>query len=106
MDNDNAQEGHTKFQLISERYFPKYFIKKRCDDKAPGCLSNALIKYINHQNKLCKKYRICCSAKAETEYREYKAKSKSFHKSAENKHYQELFLKYKGNLHRTWSMIN
>ena len=39
------------------------------------------------------------------EYRKYKAKLKSILKSAEKKHFQEIFMKYKGNLHRTWSVI-
>ena len=44
-------------------------------------------------------------AKQKNEYRKYKAILKSLMKSAKKKHYQDIFLKYKGNLHRTWSVI-
>ena len=108
MDTDNAQEAYTKFsqtyQSIYDRCFPKYVVKKRYDNKIPW-LSDALRKSINHKNKLYKKAKKYRTAKTEIEYRKYKAKLKSILKSAEKKHFQEIFLKYKGNLHRTWSVI-
>ena len=79
-------------------------LKKRYDNKI-SWLSDALRKSINHKNKLYKKARKYRTAKTEIEYRKYKAKLKSILKSAEKKHFQEIFLKYKGNLHRTCSVI-
>ena len=65
-------------------------LKKRYDNKIPR-LSDALRKSINHKNKLYKKARKYRTAKTEIEYRKYKAKLKSFLKSAEKKHFQEIF---------------
>ena len=108
METNDAQEAYSKFsetyQSIYDKCFPKYVSKKRYDNKPPW-LSEALRKSINHKNKLYKKAKKYCTAKAEIEYRKYKAILKSLMKSAEKKHYQDIFLKYKGNLRRTWSVI-
>ena len=79
-------------------------LKKRYDNKIPR-LSDALRKSINHKNKSYKKARKYRTAKTEIEYRKYKAKLKSLLKSAENKTLSGNILKYKGNLHRTYSVI-
>ena len=89
--------------MIYDNY-PKYVVKKRYDNNIPW-LSDALRKSINHKTKLYKKARKYRTAKTEIEYRKYKAKLKSILKRAEKKHFQEIFLKYKGNLHRTCSVI-
>ena len=72
MEINYAQEAYSKFsetyQAIYDKCFPKYVSKKRYDNKLPW-LSEALRKSINHKNKLYKKEKKYCPAKAEIEYR-------------------------------------
>ena len=95
---------HEKLTALHNKYFPLTRMKWKYNNRKPW-LSDGLKSSIKHKNKLYHIYRKMNSVYNETTYKIYKSKLQRLLKTAEKIHYQDLLLKYKDNLKKSWSII-
>ena len=108
LESQSAQDSfsifHSKLITLHEKHFPKKKLKRKYNNKKPW-LSQALRECIEKKNKLYAIYKKIDCCLNEMKYKKYKNKLQNILLAAEKKHYSDLFIKYKSNMQKSWSVI-
>ena len=95
---------HDTLGTLLNKYFPKVRIKRKYNYRKPWP-TDSLRMSIKTKNKLYYCYKRINCVKNEVKYKTYKSKLQKLLKVAEKQYYQELLMKYKNNMKKSWGII-
>jgi hypothetical protein len=104
----DTQHAYTEFSTIFNNLYNKYFPLKKIKvgyRNKKTWLTEGLKQCIKTKNKLYVKYRHYPTITNESMYKKYKSKLNLLLRKSEKSHYDDLFIKYKGNTKKSWDII-
>ena len=105
---DSCKDAFHKFYTVIQNLFQKAFpllkTKRKYNNRLPW-LTDELKLSITTKNKLYAKYKIHRTANNEMKYKTYKCSLSKEMKAQEKKYYNELIVRHKSNMKKTWDTI-
>ena len=102
--NNAFHRFHDTLGTLLNKHFPKARIKRKYNNRRPW-LTDSLRMSIKTKNKLYYCYKRINCVKNEVKYKTYKSKLQKLLKVAEKQYYQELLMKYKNNMKKSWGIM-
>ena len=99
--NNAFHRFHDILGTLLNKHFPKVRIKRKYNNRKPW-LTDSLRMSIKTKNELYYCYKRINCVKNEVKYKTYKSKLQKLLKVAEKQYYQELLMKYKNNMKKSW----